>query len=328
MSHNIHDQKFISARQPAWHGLGLVIQDDINGVEAGERLGLPSVYTESVKTESGLAIHGYKCILGKEHGKAPVPFSVVTQEYHEITHTDFLIAWDEATGGAPIETIGLLGKGENMFVTTKLAKFDVMGDECDNYLLAANILSGNEADFGRVTPVRVVCQNTLATSAWSFSEQYRAIHTSDAARQIERWLRKVWQTAQAKSEALKDAYNILASFTPRSKQVLDVLETTYSLAPKPDADEKTPEGLDGLAAWQKSNSRQIDHRQNVNELFAGKAAGSSLKAARGTGWGLWNAVVEYEDYGKSRRTPSSALFGAGANRKTTAFDKLYTLATN
>lgn len=325
MAHNIYNQKFISLRQPAWHNLGLVIQDEIGAVTAGERLGIPIVYTEGVKTASGLDVPGFKVILGKEKDKAPVPYSVVGNDYNEITHADFLVAWDKATNGAPIETIGLLGKGENLFLTTKLPKFDVKGDELDSYLLAANILSGKEADFGRVTPVRVVCQNTLNLSASQFSDEYRITHRGDSIKQIETWLRRVYETAQAKQQALKEAYSLLANFTPTVKQVVDTLEATYPTAEIPNVDPKTDEGLDILAAWQNSNVRQIEHQKAVNELFEGKAVGSDLRSARGTSWGLWNAVVEYEDYSKSRRKASSALFGAGADRKQIAFDSLLAL---
>lgn len=325
MAHNIHNKKFISLRQPAWHGLGLVIQDEINAVTAGEKLGLPIVYTEPVRTESGLVIPDYKCIVGKEKDKAPVAYSVVSKEYVEITHADFLIAWDKATNGAPIETIGLLGKGENLFVTTKLPSFDIKGDEHESYLLAANILSGKEANFGRVTPVRVVCQNTLNLSASRFSDQYRLIHVGDPIKQIGAWLQRVYQTAKQKQETLKEAYNILAEFKPTVDQVLKTLDATYPTAERPDADEKTDEGLRELAAWQASNVRQIEHQQNVNDLFEGKALGAGFKSAAGTGFGLWNAVVEYEDYHKSRRSTSSALFGAGADRKQVAFDSLLAL---
>lgn len=327
MAHNIHNEKFISLRQPAWHGLGLVINEEISGVEAGEKLGLPIVFTRPIQTDNGIDIPGWKCILGKEKDKAPVPYSVVSDDYCEIRHGDFLAAWDKATGKAPIETIGLLGKGENLFVTTKLPTFDVKGDPCDSYLLAANILSGKQADFGRVTPVRVVCQNTLNLSASQFSEEFRVIHTGESIKQIESWLSTIWQTAKAKQEALKDAYTILANFTPNGVEVQEVVCAAYEGIEEPEVDPYTKEGLDILAQWEKQKKRVVEHRENVLHLFEGQAVGADLASARGTGWGLWNAVVEYEDYIKPRRKATSALFGAGADRKQAAFDEILKLAT-
>ena len=326
MSHNIYNQKFISLRQPAWHNLGLVIEDEINAVQAGQKLGLPIITTRPIRTDDGIEIPGWKCILGKEGDNAPVPFSVVSNDYHEITHGEFLEAWDRATNAATIETIGLLGKGENLFVTTKLQPFDVKGDECDSYLLAANILTGKEADFARVTPVRVVCQNTLNLSASRCGDEFRVVHTGESIKQIETWLTRIWRSASEKQAALKEAYTVLANSTPSVDSVIDVLESTYPLALKPNADERTNDGLDLLAAWQRGNARQIEHQQSVNHLFEGTAVGSDLAAARGTAWGLWNAVVEYEDYSKPRRQATSSLFGAGADRKQAAFDSLIKLA--
>jgi phage/plasmid-like protein (TIGR03299 family) len=327
MAHNIHNQKFISLRQPAWHGLGLVIEDEIGGVEAGAKLGLPVIYTEKIQTATGLVVPGFKAIVGKEGDRAPVAYSVVSEEYNEIKHGDFLHAWDKATGKAPIETIGLLGKGETLFVTTKLPTFDVKGDEVDSYLLAYNPLTGKDACTGRVTNVRVVCQNTLNASAANFTEQFRVIHVSDAATQIEKWLEKVWQTRLAQQQALQEAYNLLANYYPLSGLVKDVLNATYEGIAKPDVDPYTTEGLETLAQWEKSCKRVVEHRNNVLDLFEGKAVGSDLKSAQGTSWGLWNAVVEYEDHLKLRRKSSSALFGAGADRKTVAFDSLLALAS-
>lgn len=326
MAHNIFNEKFLSVRQPAWHGLGQVVQGEISAVDAGRQIGVPAVYTRPIVTADGIAIPGYKAIIGQVGTGTPTPYSVVGNDYHAITHNDFLEAWDKATGGASIETIGLLGKGENLFVTTKLPTFDVRGDEVAAYLLAANILSGREADYGRITPVRVVCQNTLNLSARRFTEEFRVVHTGDAIRQIETWLRGVWETRQAQQQAIREAYNILAQFTLDTTGVLDVLEATYPCADRPNVDERTDAGLDALAAWQSANTRQIAHQQQVNHLFEGAGVGSDLKSAQGTGWGLWNAVVEYEDYGKARRSATSALFGAGADRKRVAFDSILSLA--
>lgn len=327
MAHNIHKGKFLTLRKPAWHGLGLVIQDEISGVEAGERIGIPMVFSDAIYTQKGVVIPGYKCIFGKEKNKDAVPFSVVTDDYHEVKHSDFLEAWDNATNKAPIETIGVLGKGEHLFVTTKLPMFDVKGDECESYLLATNMLNGKDANYGRVTPVRVVCQNTLNLSSSNYTDQIRVIHKSESIKQIQEWLRNVWESTKSKGEALKEAYTILANHTPKTKQVNGVLSGVYPTLEFPEhLDPTTKMGLDALALIEKKNKNNQEHREQVLHLFEGDGLGSDLKSAQGTSWGLWNAVVEYEDHMKSYRRASSSLFGPGAERKQVAFDSLYELA--
>ncbi|MEE9367020.1 MAG: DUF932 domain-containing protein [Dehalococcoidales bacterium] len=323
--HNIYSEKFLSHRQPAWHKLGLVTSELLTGTQAAEKLGLPQVYTEEIKTSSGLVIPDFKAIIGKDGQKEPVCFSVVSKEYHEITHFDFVRAWDRATNGAAIETMGLLGKGETLFLTTKLPAFSVKGEEMVNYLMAYNPLTGDAACTGRVTPVRVVCQNTLNASANRVVEQFRVIHTQAAATQIERWLKNVWETATMQTDALKEAYSFLMEYNLQNSQTEAVLNTVYPNSLRPDADETTDEGLTKLAEWEIANKGQVEHRELVTALYEGVGVGSELETAKGTAWGLFNAVVEYEDFGKKFRRSSSAVFGAGSDRKQKAMSGLLTL---
>lgn len=325
MAHNIHDKKIILMRQPAWHGLGLVIQEPMNATGATLKLGIPTITTESLQTTAGVSIPGYKAIIGKEEGKDPVVFSVVTNEYQEISHADFAGAWDRATNKAPVETIGLLGRGETLFISTKMPNFDVKGDECNNYLLAYNPLTGKDASTARITPVRVVCQNTMNQSVTNFTQQFKVIHTSDAAKDIEQWLQKVWSLSVAKAEAVKEAFDILAGFRISDNEFKDLLRSDVYIDPiRPESD---GEGfLDKLASWEKQRKRIEEHREEVFDLYDGKAIGSDTEAFKGTAWGAWNSVVEYEDYGKSRRQASSALYGAGSDRKNAAFAELLALA--
>jgi hypothetical protein len=195
MSHEIYNNKFASFRRPAWHGLGEVFTEPISAIGAADKLGLPVIDTGKVYLADGSLIPGFKAITGKEEGKDLQVFSIVSNEYQEITHRDFVDAWDRATESAPVETIGLLGRGERLFLSSILPNFDVKGDECANYLLAFNPLNGVQAATARITPVRVVCANTLAQSEVNYKDQFRVIHTTEAAKDIEKWIKRVWSLA-------------------------------------------------------------------------------------------------------------------------------------
>jgi hypothetical protein len=50
-------------------------------------------------------------------------------------------------------------------------------------------------------------------------------------------------------------------------------------------------------------------------------------ATHNTAWGLYNAVVEYEDHAKTYNSPKNRLWGASSQRKHCAFDACMALIT-
>jgi hypothetical protein len=70
--------------------------------------------------------------------------------------------------------------------------------------------------------------------------------------------------------------------------------------------------------------------RKVQELYEGRGRGSQLESARGTAWGLLNAVTEYVDHERRARSNEyrldSAWFGQGAQIKQRALDAALQLA--
>ena len=70
--------------------------------------------------------------------------------------------------------------------------------------------------------------------------------------------------------------------------------------------------------------------RKVQELYEGRGRGSQMESARGTAWGLLNAVTEYVDHERRARSTEyrldSAWFGQGAQIKQRALDAALTLA--
>jgi len=64
-------------------------------------------------------------------------------------------------------------------------------------------------------------------------------------------------------------------------------------------------------------------RDGAHELFEGRGTGMDHKAAKGTFWGAYNAVVETEDYRQGRdavQSSQSAMFGDRMKHKRRAFN--------
>lgn len=323
MPHHIFDQRFYAHRKPAWHKLGYVSEDEHTAVEAGDLIGLPKVYERPIAAKGDtfyMPIEGYKAIVGVSQieGKPKAStYAVVVDHYEVLTHEQFTHLFHRATGSR-VETMGLLGDGETLFLTAPISTMDVRGDEVNNFLMACNPLNGRAAIQARTTSVRIVCQNTLcAALKEETARAFRIRHTQgNVSGQVEDWLRLTWRQAQSMTELLKGAYDAMARFQLIPDTVAETLETVY---PTPDEPERPTDDM--RAAWEKERDAQQSHQQTVLELFEGSRTNTS--ATHGTAWGLLNACVEYEDFARPRSNARSGVFGAGAERKSKAFDHLY-----
>jgi phage/plasmid-like protein (TIGR03299 family) len=348
MSHEImNNDKFYGHREAAWHQLGTVSQEPHTAVEAGEIVGLPKIYQMPLYIQGQahqIVAEGYNAIVGclpgeQPHGQYLPPdgnglgdytictYGVVSSDYATITHSRFCELWDEATGGAPVETLGVLGKGDRLFVTVELPTFDVKGDEMRSFLFGYNPVNGRQAVTARQTHVRVVCANTVAMAlSGQTAFEYRGVHYQGVEDRLLEWLRGVWARQVDGQALVKEAYELLADkrieIPALSNHVINVV---YPFTPEPNKDELTGEALeiamneylDKCAAMQK-------HRDGVIELFEGSP--NHTEATRGTLWGAVQAVAEYEDHGRLRGTAMSAVFGEGAARKDKALNVCLALA--
>jgi len=328
MAHQILNEKFVSYRQPAWHGLGQVVDQKMGAVEAGQIIKLPDIHTEPLMTLSGMPTD-HKGIICTIDGGARSVLSVVHEDYNEITHKDFAATWDECVR-ENIETIGVLMDGAGMFMTAKLPDISVKGEEVNCYIMAENWLSGLRATKVRKTPVRVVCMNTLQMSDRASVYELKIIHSKPAIEQLKANLKEIIAKSTAEYQTLRDLFEILASTHLSDEQAKSIFKETYPQRQKPEgllerlSSDKT--ALDKLAAWERNNGAQLEHQKACYNLYAGEGTGSMSVAAAGTAWGAYNAVAEYEQYAKNRRRAESSMFGMGKDRVVDAFESACAVA--
>lgn len=328
MSHNIFNDRFYSLRQPAWHGLGTVSQVETTATEAFSGMNpyivtLQPMYTEfdGQKYETG-----YRSILRHPLPDDPEPavLGIVGPEYKLVDPYRTCEIFDEAVQ-QPVETLGVLGRGETLFMTTKLPSFDIRGDEVDTYLLLASPYSGNQAIQCRVTPVRVVCQNTLIASASASLDSFRVVHDEGVEDRLLKWLSGSVSRAIEKAEGLKADFEAMSTTSVTSEMMETILSNIYVdptkplLTPDPDLNLRRQETYEYNLDWAKRA------RQAVVQCFSGAGMGFNIPAMAGTLWGLYNAVVEVEDYKTTTKPASraeSAVFGSRASYKAQAFDSV------
>ena len=324
MAHNIFGERFLGQREPAWHRLGLVIDEPIGAVDALERIGSYEVVMEDLITASGIKIDR-KAVVRKPTPDDPEHrlFGVVSPNYKLVTPQKFTSCWDE-TVQSQVETIGSLGKGEEIFISTRLPKFDVKGEEIDNYLLAYSPMNGMKSITLKITPVRVVCQNTLSMALGRSGESIAIEHTGMVEKELVLWLRDIYSKVVDKVAAIKEAYEILANYQVSKGQATKTLEQVYSYSEEP-LQENMPQEV-----WERRHKEWEAYKKTMElrvqvayGLWSGGGTGMDTEAAKGTAWGLYNSVVELEDYRKGPMISGSrsALVGDRAIRKERAFEQ-------
>ena len=333
MAHEVFNNKFYSHRQPAWHGLGLVLDEPLKAVEAFERVGVYNVEMQPLQTADGLAAPAQAIVrLGDPLQDATVDgvdtkdpdlvLGVVGPEYKLIQPMRACEIWDEVVQRT-VETLGVLREGKVMFMTTQLPTASVKGDEITRHLVLMNPMNGLNSIEVLNTDVRVVCMNTLVVARTRAGELYKIVHDENAEVHMHGWLEGVYDKAVARAEMLSEAYEALASYRVNGPELDRILGDTYPYPKGPR--ENAPAEVMAVRNknWETVCEQFGKKRGLARELFEGKGTGMDTTAAAGTAWGAWNAVVELEDNYHRRASvgcAESALVGTRAEAKARAFE--------
>jgi phage/plasmid-like protein (TIGR03299 family) len=230
---------------------------------------------------------------------------IVGNSYEPVQNRDAFTFFDNLVGTdeAIYETAGTLGRGERMWILAKLPGYiKVHGNDIVNkYLLLTNSHDGTSHVRVKLTPIRVVCSNTL-TSALRGAGEVQIHHTPSAAHDLEQ-AAALLGLSNALFEQLNVVFNGMATKKITEKQLWK-----YVQALVPDNEEA------------ENNARTEEIRNSVLQLH-GSGRGAHL--ARGTWWGAFNSVTEYTDHmmvgGDSTTRLNSIWFGRGEQLKLKAF---------
>ena len=336
MSANLFGQRFYGHRLPAWHALGITSDTDMTAVEALTALG-GGYWFEKRPVE--VELNGVSQEIGDyaivRSGVPDDPqeqcFGFVKKGYNIIQPLTVCELFDKNVN-LPVETLGMLGKGEKVFCTWRLPSFDIKGDEVNMY---GFIAVGYDAKTGaslNVVSTRVVCQNTWSQAVSEVNNSkdktrgktWVGRHNSkNIERDLGYWLEYV--QARAESEALK-VKGIYLDMSNRKiengKLAYQLLTSVYpDTAPLPDyfPEQLRAEKQSHIDA--RNEGARLD-RLAVLELFDG--AGTGIDA---TGWGLFNAVTEYENWGRDSKkaVENSIMLGARSNVITRAANVIQTV---
>ena len=167
------------AREKPWHGLGTRVEEAPSSADALRLAGLDwQVVQQPIYTEGKELISGYKANVRDSDRKV---LGVVSERYRIIQNEEAFSFTDALLGqGVRYETAGSLQEGRKVWLLARLPREYIMsGEHISPYLVFSNTHDGSGAVKVALTPVRVVCNNTLNLALDTAKRSWSMIHTGN-----------------------------------------------------------------------------------------------------------------------------------------------------
>lgn len=177
MSANVESMVYV--REAPWHGLGTRVEEALTSADALRLAGLDwTVEQKDISVaETGDIIPNRKANVRSTDGAV---LGVVTDSYKVVQNNEAFAFTDALVEGeARYETAGSLQGGKRIWLLARLGEQQILGDKTEQYLCFTNSHDGTAAVRACVTPVRVVCQNTLNFALSTARRSWSMVHTGD-----------------------------------------------------------------------------------------------------------------------------------------------------
>lgn len=221
MAANVESMFYV--RETPWHGLGTKVMEAPSSHDALVYAGLNwKVLQEPIYTEAEELIDGYKANVRDMDRKV---LGVVTDRYKVIQNEEAFAFTDALLGeGVRYETAGSLQGGKKVWMLAHLPhEYIISGERISPYLLFSNTHDGSGAIKVALTPIRVVCNNTLNLALSGAKRSWSMIHTGNVQGKMQE-ARDTLFLAGKYMDSLGKEFETLRMKKLTDKQVLDYME--------------------------------------------------------------------------------------------------------
>lgn len=192
MAHNV-ESMFSANRVVPWHyeltkDVTKLIQEAPTSKEALHLAGLDwDVLQTPVYMENGTVIPNYKANVRSTDNAC---LGIVSDRYQIVQNTEAFeftdaIVGETEDGVVKYETAGSLCGGKRIWLLAKMPTRKVLDDEVDPYMFFSNSHDGSGAIRIGMTPIRIVCANTLAMALNGAKRSWSTKHVGDMQSKLE-----------------------------------------------------------------------------------------------------------------------------------------------
>jgi phage/plasmid-like protein (TIGR03299 family) len=314
MAHELETQNgvasFASFREPAWHNLGTVFDTEKNTKEmlVAANLNNWNVRLEDLEIPSSLVSdkqYQYVVRTNPTDKSQTDVLGIVGERYVPLQNEDLFSFGDNILdGGGRWETAGSIRGGRVVFGSLALERETVLdpngvADVVKTYLLINTSHDGSIAIQASITPVRVVCANTLNVALNrtkkkdGVKQSFKIRHTQTAEGKI-----TVARQALGMANSYMDEFDKMAhAMIAKEISAQDFNKIILAAYPKPDKDTKG-----AVKKWE----NKVDM---INDIYTGEFNGM----ISGNAWGAFNALTERLDWYRSARGGNSESMFAAAS---------------
>lgn len=279
---------YVKDRGVPWHGLGTPADGLMTAAEVLDKAGLDWVVEQRpIFIESGKGMQKVETHQANVRVSDNSILGIVGRRYQPVQNAEALACMDAIvdSGDAKYDTAGALWEGRRVFISMELPKhIAVRGDSSDylSYILAINGHDGGQAFEVIRTTVRAVCNNTVEAARSSALAKFSARHTPGVTRRVGE-IRDALQITFAELEKFEELLNAMAQVKLTEVRAKEVLLKVFPLkeAGTAEADLAASDFAAALNNWRSTET--LDDK------------------LRGTNFGLYQAVIEYADFGLNYR---------------------------
>ena len=282
-------------RLPAWHGLGTVVPNAMTAAEALKIAGIDwlvegrTAYFQKQPDPAQIASASYQevphCMINVRMSDQKV-LGVVTDRYKicqnhaAFSFIDHIIGKE---GNAHYESAGALFGGKQVWMLAKMDGVSILGDQVDPYIVFRNSHDGSTGITVALTPVRVVCNNTLTMALDGAKRVWSTTHTGDLDQKMEE-ARETLRHVKQYMEEMPKAATAMYELNVYKDEIPKILKEIFP-DPLPAKGEDAP-GKIAVAHVEKA-------RQDVFNIYE---TVDDIAKFNGTAWGFYNAITDYAQH--------------------------------
>lgn len=280
MAANVETMMYV--REKPWHGLGTRVEEAPTSADALRLAGLDwTVDRHDVHLPTGAVIPNYKANVRSSDGSV---LGVVSDQYKIVQNADAFAFTDALIGGdVPVryDTAGSLRGGRKIWLLAKLPDTEIVGDKTEPYLCFSNTHDGSGAIRVCMTPVRVVCNNTLNIALNGAKRAWSVRHTGDIQAKLHE-ARMCLDMANKYMDKLAVYADHLANKTVKDEEIAKILNEMFPVT-------------------EESTDREKQNAEKARTEYMVCYFAPDIAKFKGTAWGALNAMSDMVGHNAPRR---------------------------